>query len=191
MGAIQHDHKTPHQKTMTVNPCKRVNQSDFVPRLYTLQHETLGAQSKRQTNSTACPPIQRRGGGGSQNGAGLQDNMDSYSHKISQKGPCPDSPKKSAIVRPYYLPCNAFWGHGRTMSGCGRKNGLKALSWAKEIMPQAKGKDVLNAEVLSVGNLSGGTRSTSPPAHRIDEAGGLGRSTGPVVALKDEQGNMD
>jgi hypothetical protein len=77
------------------------------------------------------------------------------------------------------------------MSGCGRKNGLKAISWAKEIMPLAKGKDVLNAEVLAVGNLSGGTRSTSPPAHRIDEAGGLGRSTGPVVALKDEQGNMD
>jgi hypothetical protein len=130
------------------------------------------------------------GGGGSRNGAGLQENMDNYSHKISQKGPCQDSPKKSAIVRPHYLPCNAFWGHGRTLSGCGRKNGLKALSGGKEIMSQVKGKEVVTAEVLFVWNLSGGTCSASPPAHRIDEAGSLGRFTGPVV-FKDEQGNMD
>ena len=152
-------------------------------------------RSVRRASDKTIRPLARqfsgRGGGGSRNGAGLQDNMDSYSHKISQKGPCRNSPKKLAIVRPYHLPCNAFWGHGRTLSGYGRKNGLKALSGAKEIMSQAKGKEVLNTEVLSVGNLSGGTRSTSPPAHRIDEEGGLGRSTGPVVALKDEQGYMD
>ena len=131
------------------------------------------------------------GGGGGRNGAGLQDNMDNYSHKISQKGPCRNSPKKPAIVRPYYLPCNAFWGHGGMLSGCGRKNGLKAPSGAKEIMSQVKGKEVVNAEVLFVVSLSGGARSASPPAHRIDEAGGLGRFTGAVVALKDEQGYMD
>ena len=170
VGAIQYDHKTPHQKTMTVNLCKKVNQSDFVHRLYTLQHETLGAQSRRQNNSTACPPIQRRGGGGRQNGAGLQYDMDSYSHKISQKWPCQDSPKKPAIVRPHYLPCNAFWGHGRTLSGCGRKNGLKALSGVKETMLQVKGKEGVTAEVLFVWNLSGGNvfDITSSPSDRRD-----------------------
>jgi hypothetical protein len=77
------------------------------------------------------------------------------------------------------------------LSGYGRKNGLKALSGVKEIMLQVKGKEGVTAEVLFVWNLSGGTCSTSPPAHRIDETGGLGRSTGPVVALKAEQGFMD
>ena len=176
---------------MRLNPCKRVNQSDFVPRLYTLQHETHGARSGRQSNSTACPPIQRRGGGGSRNGAGLQDNMDSYSHKISQKGPCQNSPKKPAIVRPYYLPCNAFWSHGRTSLGYGRKNGLKALTGVKEIMSRAKGKEVLCIEVLSVGNLSGGTRSTSPPAHRIDEDGRHELCLWKGAVVECEQGNMD
>ena len=176
---------------MTVNPCKFVNLSDFVPCLYTLQHESYGEWSGRQTNSTACPPIQRRGGGGSRNGAGLQDNMDSYSHKISQKGPCQDSAKKRVIVLLKYLPCNAFWGHGRTLSGYGRKNGLKALSGAKEIMSQAKGKEVLCIEVLSVGNLSGGTRSTSPPAHRIDEDGRHELCLWKGAVVECEQGNMD
>ena len=176
---------------MTVNSCKCVNLSDFVHRLYTLQHKTLGAQSKRQYNSTACPPIQRRGGGGSQNGAGLQDNMDSYSHKISQKGPCPDSPKKSAIVRPYYLPCNAFWGHGRTVVGLRAQKRSEGTFWGQRNHVAGQGQGGCNRRDVICWNLSGRTRSTSPPAHRIDETGSLGRSTGPVVALKDEQGNMD
>ena len=191
VGAIQYDHKTPHQKTMTVNLCKKVNQSDFVHRLYTLQHETYGARCGRQTISIACPPIQRRGGGGRQNGAGLQYDMDSYSHKISQKEPCQDSPKKPAIVRPYYLPCNAFWSHGRTVVRLRAKKRPEGTFSDQRNHVAGRGQGSCNRRDVICWNLSGRTRSASPPAHRIDEAGGLGRSTGPVVALKDEQGNMD
>ena len=63
--------------------------------------------------------------------------------------------------------------------------------WGQRNHVAGQGQGGCNHRDVVCWNLSGRTRSTSPPAHRIDEAGGLGRSTGPVVALKDEQGNMD